>query len=190
MTPLDTLQHITLPAPRYREVVDHCRRKLDRDYLTDEEPERKAYGLLGGRLESGRLIVTHVVPLRHNLRSTPRYQKILDGLMEEVAVPSETPYARRGWVADPAEVVAAERAAETSGSTIFCSYHMHRVAWSHDPLRDTCTAIDTRLAEGSGLWMLIVSMVDPERPILRAFYEGDNDREAAIELDARDRHHA
>jgi hypothetical protein len=87
---------------------------------------------------------------------------------------------RRGWVAHPDEIRSAELACDAAGATIFGSYHMHRVAWSHDPIRDTCTELDTRLAEGSGLWMLILSMVDPERPVLRAFFEGRNDHEAAV----------
>lgn len=51
---------------------------------------------------------------------------------------------------------------------------------AEQPLRDTCTAIDTALARGRGLWVVILSLVDPQRPIVRAFFEGDNDREARV----------
>ncbi len=66
---------------------------------------------------------------------------------------------------------------------LFGAYHMHRVAWSHDPRRDTCTELDQCLARDSGLWTFILSMVEPERPVLRAFFEGDNDREATVRIE-------
>ena len=59
---------------------------------------------------------------------------------------------------------------------------MHRVPWGDIPRRDTCTALDTALARESGLWAFILSMVDPERPVLRAFFEGDNCREGRISV--------
>ncbi len=60
----------------------------------------------------------------------------------------------------------------------------HRPPSRDDPLRDTCTELDGKLAEGSGLWMFILWMVDPERPVLRAFFEGCNDREATVRVEA------
>jgi deoxyribodipyrimidine photolyase len=57
---------------------------------------------------------------------------------------------------------------------------MHRVPWSHDPERDTCTELDGEIARGQGQWVFIVSMVDPEDPTIRAFFEADNSREADV----------
>ena len=71
---------------------------------------------------------------------------------------------------------------DQAGSVLLGGYHMHRVAWDHDPSRDTCTEIDTRLADSSGLWVFILSMVDPDNPVLRAFFEGHNDKEAPVRL--------
>ncbi len=171
-------------APRlYQAIAGHGRRKLERRWYPGEEQAPKAYGLLGGRVQGRRATVTHVVPLRNNLRNHPDFQPDVDQLMEELAVPSETPFEHRGWVADPREVLAAERSWEEAGSALVGAYHMHRVPWPHDPTRDTCTALDTALARDSGLWVFILSMVDPRRPVLRAFFEGDNGREARISIE-------
>ena len=48
--------------------------------------------------------------------------------------------------------------------------------------RDTCTDLDSKLAEGSGLWKLNVSMVDPQQPVLGAFFKGCNDRESTVRV--------
>ena len=184
MIDLGEIREIEFPAARYQDLVGHARRKLAGLHRPLEEAAPKAYGLLGGRWTGTSVAVTHVVPLVRNLRSAPHLKPHIDRLMEEWAVRSVTPLDRRGWVADPAEVLATQRACDEDGSVLFGAYHMHRVAWPHDPFRDTCTAIDRRLAEGSGLWALILSMVDPRRPILRAFFEGDNARETSVSVDA------
>ncbi len=182
-----TVTDIVVPKRLYAAVVEHGRRKLVGDWEPDEEQAPKAYGLLGARIEGGTATVVDVVPLRNNLRARSEYKDEVDRLMDELAVPSETPFDRRGWVADPKEVLAAERRFEEAGAALFGAYHMHRVAWPDDPRRDTCTALDTALARGSGLWAFILSLVDPEQPTLRAFFEGDNGREARISVieDAR-----
>ncbi|MDP8974817.1 MAG: hypothetical protein M3N28_00300 [Actinomycetota bacterium] len=179
---LGEVEEILLPRDLYGRLVAHARRKLTRRYFPGEEREPKAYGLLGARLSGGRAELTSIFPLTRNLRYRPDVKAHLDQLMEETAFPSETPLHKRGWVADPAEVLAAQRACDETGAALFGSYHMHRVAWEHDPRRDGCTAVDTRLAADSGMWVLILSMVDPRNPTLRAFYEARNDAERPIHL--------
>ncbi len=176
----EQISEILLPETLYTQIVEHGSRKLSGHYLPDEEQAPKAYGLLGGRPGDGKLELTRVFPLRRNLRQAPLYKSYVDELMDEVAVPSQTSLDKRGWVTDPAEVLAAERECDSCASVLIGSYHMHRVAWEHDPDRDCCTELDTRLADGSNLWMLILSMVRPERPLLRAFFEGHNDLEAPV----------
>ncbi len=180
MTGLDRVGAIVFAQRDYETLLAHARRKLRGEYLAGEEAERKAYGLLGGRQREARIEVIGVFPLRANLRSEPQFKPSVDRLMAEFAVPSETPVERRGWVAHPDEVRNAERICDDSGGMVFGSYHMHRVAWSHDARRDTCTELDSSLGEGSGMWMLVLSMVDPQRPVLRAFFEGRNDQEARV----------
>jgi len=177
---LEEVRTITFPQGVYDRVLAHARRKLRGDYEPGEEAAKKSYGLLGGRMHDHEIVATHAFALRRNLRWSAPLRPYVDEVMEAVAVPSETPFERRGWVADPNEVQAAEETCDAAGSILFGSYHMHRVAWASDPVRDTCTKLDRRLAEGSGLWCLILSMVDPERPVLRAFYEARNEREALV----------
>lgn len=178
-----TLEHveaIRLPEHLFWQVVAHARRKLEGRHQPGEEQERKAYGLLGASLSGTSAEVSVVYPLRRNLRHESHLAGHVARLMDSVAVPSETPLDRRGWVADPREVMSAEREFEQCRSVLLGGYHMHRVAWKHDPRRDTCTELDRRLSEGSGLWAFILSMVDPDNPRMRAFFEGDNEREAPI----------
>jgi hypothetical protein len=176
------VQEILCPGHLYHRLVDHARRKLAGRYRAGEAPEPKAYGLVGAKLGGRRAELTSVCPLVRNLRYRADLKAYVDEVMQESAFPSETPLERRGWVADPSEVLSFQQACDQSGAALFGSYHMHRVPWDHDPRRDRCTAVDTKLASGSGLWVLILSMVDPDKPVLRAFYEGRNEDEAPIRL--------
>ncbi|MBW3609091.1 MAG: hypothetical protein KY463_12200 [Actinobacteria bacterium] len=179
---LARVREIHLSREQYAVLVGHARRKLRGEYLPGETLERKAFGLLVGRIEGERATTTAIVPLRRNLRHEQPYKEQIDALVHALAVPSQTPLQRRGWLADPKELIAAQEACDADGTIMLGSYHMHRVGWPADPRRETCTALDEALARDRGLWMLVLSMVDPERPVLRAFFEGDNDREAAIVL--------
>lgn len=181
---LNRVREIHLPAEAYAALLRHARRKLRGEHRPGETPERKAFGLLAGRVDGERAHTTDVVALARNLRHEKPYREQIDQLVDALAVPSETPLQRRGWLADPAELLAAQQACDLAGTVIFGSYHMHRVGWPEDPRRETCTALDEALARGRGLWMLVLSMVDPGRPVLRAFFEGDNECEARVVLGA------
>jgi hypothetical protein len=102
-------------------------------------------------LVDGHAEVTHVVTLLRNCRDEAHLKPVVDRVMDELAVRSETPLDRRGWVSDPQEVLAADHPFERTGSVLFGGYHMHRVPWDHDPLHDGCTEVDTELANASGL---------------------------------------
>jgi hypothetical protein len=180
MDELADIDRIVLPADKYESIVSHCRRKRAGDFRDDETAEKKAYGLLGGRIEDDEIQTTHVFNLRQNRRQDEPYRERMNELMAEHAVTSETPMERRGWVADPAEIHRAQQTCYDAGSLLFGNYHMHRVPWSHDPERDTCTELDGEIARGQGQWVFIVSMVDPEDPTIRAFFEADNSREADV----------
>ena len=90
---------------------------------------------------------------------------------------------KRAWVADPAESRRILMEFARKGMELVGTYHMHRVGWESDPLRDTPTKLDTVLAEDSEVLLVIVSTVDPERPIVRAFYDGIPDQEVPITID-------
>lgn len=172
--------HILLADEERRRIIDHCRRKLNEAYLETEAGEQKAYGLVAGRCEGGVATVIRCAPLLKNARANDRFKPLMDQAMQEFAVPSITPLDRRGWVADPDELSALVREFTASGLRLIGTYHMHRVAWEHDPIRDTPTELDTILGAKSRLIMFIVSMVDPARPIIRAFYEGRPDTEIPV----------
>lgn len=171
---------IVVPRPHYASVVSHVVRKVSGYYIEGETPERKAFGMLAGTCASDSIEVTAVFPLLRNMRSEDRYRDDMDEIVGAYAIPSETPNEQRGWIANPAELMAIEEACDAHGWLLFGNYHTHRVAWDHDPRRDTCTHLDRSLANGSGQWTFIVSAVDLHQPTLRAFYEGDNACEATI----------
>jgi len=176
----DDITIISIERPLLQEIIDHCRRKLARRYLTDETRDLKAFGLLGGRVEQRGVTVRRVVPLRKNARAATGHKDYMDGAMARHAVPSETPLPERGWVADPRELDAALEDFHRRGDRLIGTYHMHRVPWEHDPDRDTPTELDSVLGKGSRLFMFIISMVDPNHPRVRAFFEGDPNREIPV----------
>lgn len=174
------VDRINLPKAQYEALIEHCVRKLNAHYLQDESPERKAYGLIGGLVEDGAIAVRHVAPLKRNARAREPYKSHMDELLGRFAIPSETPLDKRAWVADPAESRAILMNFSRQGWDLVGTYHMHRVGWENDPMRDTPTELDTILAEGSEAFLFIVSTVNPEKPILRAFYEGIREQEVPI----------
>lgn len=179
---LDGIARIDLPQRLRDALVVHARRKLSGRWLAGETHEHQAFGLLAGRLVGEAIETTSVFPLMRNMRADPVHGAWVDHAVNQMATPSKTPLAQRGWLADPAELLRIHVQCDTQGELVYGSYHMHKTSWSHDPLRDTPTALDTALAAEQGIWMLILSMVDPERPRLRAFFEGREDREAPIRL--------
>jgi hypothetical protein len=173
---------MVLPRAQYKTLIRHCLRKLDEDYLEGEAPERKAYGLLGGRLEKTTISIESVASLKLNVRAMQPHKAYMDEFLGRYALPSETPLDRRGWVADPLESRNILLDFGREGLELVGTYHMHRVGWENDPLRDTPTELDTILAEGSEVFQIIISTVDPGKPIVRAFYEGMPEQEIPITI--------
>jgi hypothetical protein len=171
---------IIFPAEYYQAVLEHCKRKLTENYIEGESPERKAFGLIGGRKNGADYIIERCLPLLKNARHLSPYSKLMDSVMAEYAVPSETPLAKRGWIAEPEELLGNIRQMQQENLLLLGAYHMHRVAWPDDPLRDTPTVLDTVLAADSKMIIFIISMVNADRPVLRAFYEGKPDKEVPV----------
>lgn len=156
-----------------REVLlGHCLRKLNERYEDDETPEPKAYGLIGGVVRDEVLTICRIEPLRRNARLVEPQKSFMDETLNRYAVASVTPLDRRGWVADPGESRRILAGFDRDGLELVGTYHMHRVSWKSDSLRDMPTKLDTILAENTDLLMVIISVVDPAKPIVRAFYEG------------------
>jgi proteasome lid subunit RPN8/RPN11 len=68
-----------------------------------------------------------------------------------------------GFVADPAELLAACRAIEESGREIVAPFHSHRRQPANFSL------IDYRLHNPAFAWHLIISLRDPQRPVVQPF---------------------
>jgi hypothetical protein len=171
---------VIFPAGQLDTVYEHCRRKLSENYLANESRERKAFGLIAGYQSDLDLTVVQCLPLMKNARQAEPYKKFMDRVMVQHAVPSETPFSKRGWVADPEELMKKTKALHKKNLLLFGIYHMHRVAWPDDPLRDTPTTLDTVLGDNSKMLIFIISLVKSEKPRIRAFYEGKPDREIPI----------
>jgi hypothetical protein len=173
-------QLIQLTAATRQIIIDHCRRKLTGRYLDGEEQNLKAYGLLAGKKSPGLLTINAAIPLFKNARAVEPHRSFMDKMMRRHAIASVTPLDKRGWVADPEELTRAVTEFKRQGLALIGSYHMHRVAWDHDDGREAPTTLDTVLGRDSRLVMFIVSMVKPDRPIIRGFFEGIADREIPI----------
>ncbi len=176
-------RRLVLPEPGHGTVVEHGRRKVAGRHLPGEPTLRRAFGLLAGVWDAPDVLrVTAVFPLVESARNDPGTAEEVDELYDAYAVSTSTPRHDRGWVARPADVMHAQQVSDEAGWLLFGHYHTHRVPWPDDPYRDSCTAFDTALARDSGMWTFIVSLVDPETPRIRAFYEGSLDREAELDL--------
>ena len=173
---------VAIARSQYDVLLGHCLRKLRAEYHEGETSERKAYGLVGGSLEQDVLTVRRIAPLKKNVRALAPYKSHMDDILGRFAIPSETPLDKRAWVADPGETRRILREFTRAGMDLVGTYHMHRVGWENDPLRDTPTELDTVLAEDSEAFLFVVSMVHPEKPIVRTFYEGIPDQEVRIVL--------
>lgn len=176
----DAISRMVFPRPLYATCIEHSQRRVRQDYREGESKVPIAFGLIGGIVEGDLARVTHVFPFRNNLRSDAMYRSEMDRLLELVGTPSLAANDARGWVSDPREFRAADEASAAAGASIFGSYHTHKQPWPTDPLRSSCTVLDRELARDTGVWMFIVSVVKIDEPVLRAFFEGDNAREAEI----------
>lgn len=171
--------HIDLPQAQRQIILEHSHRALEA-YRQGSTRECKAFGLVCGTVAEGIIAVADCFPLHKNVRSQPPHKERMDRIMAEHAIPSKTQLEMRGWVADPAELFERIRECRGKGQMLVGTYHMHWVGWEHDPIRDTPTNLDTILGKESGLLMFIVSMVEPTRPIIRAFYEGVMEQEIPV----------
>jgi len=179
---LDSTLNVTIEFSQvcWEEIISHCRRKLNGKFISDESAEKKAFGLVSGNKEDSRINVKSCFALKKNARYQMPYSEYMNTILAQHAIPSKTKLDKRGWVADPQELEDVTRECQEQGLIILGAYHMHRVAWQHDATRDTPTELDSILAAGSRMIIFIISMVDPEKPLMRAFYEGSLEQEIPI----------
>lgn len=178
----ENIDSISIPSHLWSEMISHCHRKLEGNYLPGEGQSPKAFGLIGGTVNGSSITVGMVVPLLKNARECGEKKIVMDRAMIQHGTPSKTPFDQRGWVAEQEELDNALQLLLHKGLRLVGNYHMHRVPWKHDPERDTPTELDTVLGDGSRMFMLIISMVTPESPIVRAFFEGNNNLEIPVKI--------
>jgi len=178
----EQISQIIIPHLKWQEILDHCNRKLSKNYLPDETEYPRAYGLIAGTQDGSELRVRCIQPVKRNVRRIEPYKTFMDKILTEHAVPSKTPLSERAWITDPAELKECYDYCDKNNYIIIGTYHSHIVSWKHDPMRDTPTHLDTLLAENSNIFQFIISLVDINRPLIRAFYEGHKDKETPINI--------
>ncbi len=180
ITNLSHLKEILLPTDLWQEIKSHCRRKLAGEYLPGETEVKRAYGLLAGKVHDQVALVEKIFIFKKNARMIEPLKTYMDNVMAKYAVASKTPLSQRGWITDPEELRKCYDMCDGKGLLAIGTYHMHIVPWDHDPLRDTPTKLDMVLAKNTNMYCFIVSLVDPSKPIIRAFYEGMKEQEVPI----------
>jgi len=180
---VDNIKKIILFNNEKKLLIQHCLRKLNEFYEPSETREKKAYGLLGGKVENNFLYINYIKPLRVNFRSQYGYKQYMDDILNKYAEASETPLSKRGWVASPDELESTFTECDKKNIELVGNYHMHRVAWKHDLTRELPTKLDYVLAKDSGFITFIISAVDLKNLIIRAFFEGDSDKEIDIQIE-------
>lgn len=180
MTQLAQIDRILLPQSGWNEIVTHCKRKLAGEFLPGESEVRRAYGILAGSQNGREITIDRVLPVKKNARGVEPLKTYMDTVMAEHAEPSKTPMSQRGWITDPMELKVCYEQCDQENLQIFGTYHMHIVPWEGDPLRDTPTLLDTVLARNSNLFSFIIAMVDVSRPSIKAFFEGEKERQVPV----------
>jgi hypothetical protein len=180
MSLVDSVDRIYLPRKIWDTIVAHCKRKLAGNFLPGESEVKRAYGILAGIQEKAELRVQLVLPVKKNARNQEPLKSYMDNVMTEHAVASTTPLSQRGWITDPEELMECYNQCDKQNLQIYGTYHMHIVPWKGDPVRDTPTMLDTVLAKDSNLFSFIISMVDVEKPSMKAFFEGNINQEVPL----------
>lgn len=179
------ITEIIFPKDKYIDVVNHCLRKLNRNYYPEEFAQQQAYGLIGGNICEHVLSVNQVAPLLKNSRiSDEPLKNYMDNALDKYAIPSKVPNEERAWAADPLEAKVIVENFEKNHLQLIGTYHMHHMAsWSKPELRELPTDLDRKLAEDTELFMFIVVVANPQQPVLRAFFEGCIEKEIKIKID-------
>ena len=174
------INDIVLPDEQRNKLVQHCLRKLNEDFLGWETKEKKAFGLIGGKIVGNALCINYIQPLYENWRTYKDYKEYMDKILAQYAELSETPLANRGWIANPYEIEKMLKECTAQKIELIGTYHMHRVPWKHDLTRELPTKLDSVLAKDSELFTVIISAVNPAKMIIRAFYESIPEQEINI----------
>lgn len=86
----ESVNEIYLPKVLHAKIIEHCSRKLNRQYLAKETAEQQAYGLIGGKLSKNILSIGAVIPLCKNFRNDVSVKKTMDSNVKKYAIPEKT----------------------------------------------------------------------------------------------------
>jgi len=172
---------IYLPESIRNIIVDHCLRKFSKKYLPIETHEQQAYGMVAGSVDDNVIHIGSVYTCNLNYRNDPTVVGYINGLINKYAIPSDTPIEHRGWVASPSEVIEAHDCFDKENTYLIGSYHMHHMkSWNGGQSKNYPSDFDEKLAENSNMIMFIVSVISGTECSIRAFYNGQKEREIEI----------
>lgn len=175
------INEIHFPKEQYCKLIEHCLRKLNGGYLAEETKEQQAYGLIGGKIFKQVLLIGMVVPLYKNFRKDRSIKKHMDNIVSKYAIPAKTPIEERGWIASPSETIGVLKMLQQENLQLVGTYHMHHLlSWNGDGERDKPTELDRNLAKDTELFMFIIGMINPQKPIIRTYYEGCVNQEIQV----------
>jgi proteasome lid subunit RPN8/RPN11 len=164
-----SIQSVRISDRNYRKIVYHCVRKLVGHYSDNETEEKKAYGVIGGKIKKDIAYIQQIIEFRNNYRNSPDISEQMNQLIKDVAIPTQTSTEERAWVASPEEIFPITEYFEEKGLDLIGTYHMH-----HE-LGDAATDLDRHLGKDTDMIMFIVHIGKDHRASMRAFYEAVNE---------------
>ncbi len=171
--------NIYIEKKEYDEIINHCKRKLNGTFYSDETKEKQAFGVIIGETIENGYRITKIFNLKKNYRFNPSTSKKVDDYIKKYAISGGMEIKERAWSIDPIELNNI-LISLTQTEKFLGTYHMHsKLSWKGDYPKDLPTVLDRKLNENSELINLIVSIGDYENKI-RAFYESDVNQEYNI----------
>ena len=163
----------------YESIIDHCVRKLNKNYYEDETKEQQAFGVILGEKNIDGYRITKIINLKNNYRYEKETSKKMNDMLEKYAIPGGIELSERAWAIDPIELNSILM--DMSNNEILLgTYHMHSdLSWKGEYPKELPTDLDRELNRGSDLINLIVYIGKKQQKI-RAFYESIIDSEYNI----------
>lgn len=176
------MKKIEIAQNDYKKIIQHCRRKLSKNFYDGETKEQQAFGIIIGKKENEKIVITRVEPLKINYRYCQQVSDKMNNFIKDYAIPSGMKIEERAWAADPVELT--NILGQLQDSEFFLgTYHMHHNAsWNGKYPKQLPTDLDRKLVQNSNLVMFITYISENESTdSIRAFYEGKIELEYEID---------
>lgn len=176
------MDKIEITKNDYIKILEHCRRKLNKNFYNDETKEQQAFGIIIGKKVNKKILITKVHPLKINYRYNDSVSGKMNNLIMDYAIPGEMKIEERAWAADPIELSCVLSNLEEA-EVFLGTYHMHHEdSWKGNYPRQLPTDLDRELAKDSNSIMFIAYIdVDKDKDTLRGFYEAKIELEYKID---------